>query len=155
MSVCLYFWICWAIILLQLFVCQSMKSLILNLNLEFNFKFSYQPVFLHDKTSVQVSNNFRSGRAFNPCAPNAVLLYPLKTSENLTVFWCFQGVEKGSIGNEKGYVKQIGFCIFFKGFSAARNCLRRKSRKVFYMPDKIERNRLLKLLFVHLKGELC
>ena len=36
----------------------------------------------------------------NPFAPNAPLLYPLKISENLTVFWCFQGVEKGCIGNK-------------------------------------------------------
>ena len=31
---------------------------------------------------------------------NALFLYPLKTLENLTVFWCFQGVEKECIGNE-------------------------------------------------------
>ena len=37
---------------------------------------------------------------FNPFVPNASFLYPLKTEENLTVFWCFQGVEKGCIGNE-------------------------------------------------------
>ena len=36
---------------------------------------------------------------FNPFVSNATFLYPLKTSENLTVFWCFQGVEKGCIGN--------------------------------------------------------
>ena len=36
----------------------------------------------------------------NPFVPNAPFLYPLKTSENLTVFWCFQEVEKGCIGNE-------------------------------------------------------
>ena len=36
----------------------------------------------------------------NLFAPNASFLYPLKTSENLTVFLCFQGVEKGCIGNE-------------------------------------------------------
>ena len=35
----------------------------------------------------------------NPFAPNALFLYPLKTSENVTVF-CFQGVEKGCIGNK-------------------------------------------------------
>ena len=35
----------------------------------------------------------------NQLAPNAPFLYPLKTSENLTVF-CFQGVQKGCIGNE-------------------------------------------------------
>ena len=33
----------------------------------------------------------------NPFVPNALFLYPLKTSENLTVFW---GVEKGCIGNK-------------------------------------------------------
>ena len=36
----------------------------------------------------------------NPFVPNAPFLYPLKTSEKLKVFWCFQGVEKGCIGNE-------------------------------------------------------
>ena len=36
----------------------------------------------------------------NPFVPNAPFLYQLKASENLTVFWCFQGVEKGYIGNE-------------------------------------------------------
>ena len=34
----------------------------------------------------------------NPFVPNAPFLYPLKTSENF--FWCFQGVDKGCIGNE-------------------------------------------------------
>ena len=33
----------------------------------------------------------------NLFVPNAPFLYPMKTSENLTIFWCFQGVEKGSI----------------------------------------------------------
>ena len=37
---------------------------------------------------------------FNPFVPNAPLFYPLKTSENHKVFWCFQVVEKGCIGNE-------------------------------------------------------
>ena len=32
--------------------------------------------------------------------PNALFLYPLKTSENLTIFWCFPGVEKRCIGNK-------------------------------------------------------
>ena len=31
---------------------------------------------------------------------NAAFLYPLKTSEDLKVFWCFQGLEKGCIGKE-------------------------------------------------------
>ena len=36
----------------------------------------------------------------NPFAPNAPFLYLLKTSENLTVFSCFQRVEKRRIGNK-------------------------------------------------------
>ena len=38
---------------------------------------------------------------FNSFVLNAPFLYPLKTSKNLTVFWCFQGVEKECIGNER------------------------------------------------------
>ena len=37
---------------------------------------------------------------------NTPFLYPLKTSEDLMVFWCFQGEEKGCIGTNglsKGY----------------------------------------------------
>ena len=38
---------------------------------------------------------------FNPFVSNASFLYPLQTSENLTFFWCFQGVEKGRIGKKQ------------------------------------------------------
>ena len=31
--------------------------------------------------------------------PNAPFIYPIKTSENITIFWCFRGVEKECIGN--------------------------------------------------------
>ena len=34
---------------------------------------------------------------FNRFIPNAPFLYPLKTSENRKLFWCFQGVEKGTL----------------------------------------------------------
>ena len=38
---------------------------------------------------------------FNPFIPNApFFFYPLKTSESLTVSWCFQEVEKGYVENE-------------------------------------------------------
>ena len=40
----------------------------------------------------------------NPFASNAPFLYPLKISQNLTVFWFFQGFKKGCIGNK--YVNQ-------------------------------------------------
>ena len=36
----------------------------------------------------------------NRFVPNAPFIYSLKTSENRKVFWCFQRVGKGSIGNK-------------------------------------------------------
>ena len=36
----------------------------------------------------------------NLFVPDTPFLYPLKTSENLKVFWYFQGVKKGCIGDE-------------------------------------------------------
>ena len=36
----------------------------------------------------------------NPFFPNAPFLYHLKTSANLTIFWCFQAAKKGCNGNE-------------------------------------------------------
>ena len=39
-------------------------------------------------------------KSINPFVPNATFLYPLKISENLRVFGCFLGVEKGCIGNK-------------------------------------------------------
>ena len=36
----------------------------------------------------------------NPFVSNEPFLYPLKTSENREDFWCFQGLEKGCIGND-------------------------------------------------------
>ena len=48
-------------------------------------------------------------RNINPLVPNAPFLYPVKTSENRTAFWCFQGVEKRCIGNE--WVKYGIYCF--------------------------------------------
>ena len=45
---------------------------------------------------------------FNPFVPSAPFLYPLKSLGNVKVFWCFQGVEKGCIGNK--WVKITTFC---------------------------------------------
>ena len=42
---------------------------------------------------------------FNTFVPNAPFLYPLKTSENLTVLWCFQGAEKSALGTN-GLIKR-------------------------------------------------
>ena len=43
---------------------------------------------------------FIADKQIKPFVPNAPFLYTLKTSENLTAFWCFQGLEKGYIGNK-------------------------------------------------------
>ena len=37
----------------------------------------------------------------NPFVPNAPFLYPLKSSENLTIFWCVQGYRKGALGTNR------------------------------------------------------
>ena len=46
-----------------------------------------------------ICNRVITRRYINSFVPSAPFLDPLKTSEDLTVFWCFQGVEKGCIGN--------------------------------------------------------
>ena len=68
-------------------------------------------------------------RYINPCVLNAPFLYPLKTSENLKVFWYFPGVEKGCIGNEWVKVSwkiiYIAFCKINaagKNFNKVKNC---------------------------------
>ena len=60
---------------------------------------------------------------FNPFVPNLPFLYPLKTSEYLTVFWCFQGVEKRCTGNKS--VKWL-FGQLFRTTSRFRMSLREK-----------------------------
>ena len=57
----------------------------------------------HEVFADQASFTFTQAEIWNSLVnrfvPNAPLL-PLKTSENLTVFWCFRGVEKGCIWNK-------------------------------------------------------
>ena len=55
---------------------------------------------------------------FNPFVSSAPFLYPLKTSENLTVFWCFQEVDKGCIGNE--WIKTC-WCLSVKQETKGKN----------------------------------
>ena len=45
------------------------------------------------------SNTLQYRGILNLLVPSAPFLYPLKTSGNRKVFWCFQGVEKGCIEN--------------------------------------------------------
>ena len=47
-----------------------------------------------------LTTNINHPWIFNPFVPSAPFLYHLKTSENRKVFWCFQEVQKGCIGNE-------------------------------------------------------
>ena len=60
--------------------------------------------------------NFQSV-VYDPFVPCAPFLYPLKASENLTVFWCFQGVEKRSIS--EAWVKDA-FTTLFSGTAFLR-----------------------------------
>ena len=48
--------------------------------------------------------------ALNPFVPNAPFPYPLKTSENCKVFWCFQVVEKRCIVNK--WLKGLNIYFF-------------------------------------------
>ena len=68
---------------------------------------------------------------FNPFVPSSPFFCPLKTSKNVTVFWCFQGVEKGCIGNKwvnlqcKTRSKMCSVCeiqyIYIEDFSTTEN----------------------------------
>ena len=54
-----------------------------------------------EKTCSEFAENIiHNSVTINPFVPNAPFLYPLKKSENLKVFRCFQGVQKGYIGNK-------------------------------------------------------
>ena len=46
----------------------------------------------------------------NPFVPNAPFLYPLKTSENLKVFWRFQEVEKGALRMVNAKILSVFTC---------------------------------------------
>ena len=52
-----------------------------------------------EKYILESYHLFKGDISINPFVPNAPFLYPLKTWENLRVFWCFQDVEKECIGN--------------------------------------------------------
>ena len=81
--------------------------------------FERKKLHLVDKTFylMYMSKNFRAYQfrinfwksTLNPFVPNASFLYPLNTSENRKVFWCFQVVEKGCIGNEWVNVMTINY----------------------------------------------
>ena len=53
---------------------------------------TFDCIKLHDSVFSMIS--------YIPFASNVLLLYPLKISENCKIFWCFQRIEKGFIGNK-------------------------------------------------------
>ena len=60
--------------------------------------------------SLYIKQKIQQVLPLNRFVPNAPYLYPMKTSENPTVFWCFQRIEKMCIGNE--WVKWAGTSLF-------------------------------------------
>ena len=63
-----------------------------------------------------------------PFVPNVPVLYPLKTSENLIVFWYVQGVKKGCIWNKWVKFQTLISLILFSGTS---ECSFQTERRVF------------------------
>ena len=55
---------------------------------------------LRERIIRSIISSFNHSININLFVPNANFLYPLKTSENLPVFWCFQGLEEGCIENK-------------------------------------------------------
>ena len=66
----------------------------------------FKPIHFQCTLSLPPGNNRK---------PNAPFLYPMKTAENLTVFCCFQGVDKECIGNKwvKFFSVTSSFISFF------------------------------------------
>ena len=79
-----------------------------------SWKLSKSRDFLKFSRGIGVKCVKQSWKGFiDSFVPNAPFLYPLKTSENLTVFWCFQGVGKECIGSKwvKTDKKMWIFCM--------------------------------------------
>ena len=69
-----------------------------------HFLCSEMPYFLLKSLSkllkATLQHLAKIGQRINSFVPNATFLHPMKTSEKLRVLYCFQGVQKESIGNE-------------------------------------------------------
>ena len=71
------------------FIVRSVRNLSnYEIFLKLSEKYCFQQMCTRD---VQDVIWISSTNLFNPFIPNALFLYPLKTSENGKVFWCFQG----------------------------------------------------------------
>ena len=63
-----------------------------------------------------------NSNVLDPFVASAPFLYPLKTLENRTGIWCYQGVKKGCIGHE--WVKKESLCIFrLTDLNYTRKCI--------------------------------
>ena len=80
---------------------------------------------------------------FNPFFPNAPFFDPLKTSENRKVFWCFQAVEKGCIGNKWVNMLQTEWSFLLKQSSYFLKTWKFKNMLKSFL---LYRNFLLKLI---------
>ena len=93
--------------------------------------------FINIKYNLTVSKE-QLRKCPNPFVPNASFLYPLETSENRKIFWCFQGVEKGYIGNKwikvvdpdgvrerlKKLIPEVNYVLKFWGWTVVtRTCI--------------------------------
>ena len=76
---------------------RSLFSWFLNINFNIVVSFKRENYKFWQET---IALRRRSETSFCWFVPNAPFLYPLNTSENRKVFWCFQGVEKECSGNK-------------------------------------------------------
>ena len=85
-----------------------------NLVFKILFQIQYQQIHKLNLPALTPSNTYlitllltEWKHSLNSCVPNTPFLYPLKTSESLMIFWCFQEVKKGVLGtNGFGLRKQ-------------------------------------------------
>ena len=71
--------------------------------------------------------------------PTASFLYPLKTSENLMVFWSSEGVENGCIGNEwvrfkyQDFDRLMSSAVSFHHVPIQKNCMKKYRNMEFFL----------------------
>ena len=71
--------------------------------------------------------------------PTASFLYPLKTSENLMVFWSSEGVENGCIGNEwvkfkyQDFDRLMSSAVSFHHVPIQKNCMKKCRNMEFFL----------------------
>ena len=79
-------------------------------------------MFVTGISSILMVNPVFNDCPLNLFIPSAPFLYPPEISENRKVFWCFQGIEKGCIGNKwvnERHSKGKFVCYFYSRFPLA------------------------------------